>query len=766
MSKILINIAWPYANGPIHLGHVAGSLLPPDIFGRYNRLKGNEVWAVGGSDQHGTPITVSADKEGVTPEEIADRYHNINKKAIEDLGIDFTLFGKTHSPVHKEVTQWMFNRLRENGYIEEVTEDEYFCPKCQKFLPDRYVEGVCPKCGATDVRSDQCDNCGTTFVPGDLLEPHCMHCNSTPEVRASKQFALKLSAFEKPLTEWISTKTSWRPNVKLFTENFLKGGLKDRSITRDMSWGVPIPVEGEEWKSKVIYVWFDAVIGYLSMTIQHAREIGEPEYWRTFWQNPECRHYYFIGKDNIPFHSIIWPAMLMGCKEEFNLPYDIPANEYLMFNGGKLSKSRKGAVTDGYSLIPRDITHVLEKFDPEEIRYYLSVVMPDLHDSDFSWEDFETKINNELVAALGNFYHRCLSFTHKNFGCIPDCDLPDAAVTAEIASAFKDYSGHLETCDFKKAIQDLMALAHYGNEYFNSCTPWKLIKCDKTACGKVLYNNLTIVKALALMAWPFMPRSSEKIWNYLGFTVSIENAGYSTIDEKLISGTKIPEPLPVYNKIDLRVMFPELFDQPEADVPKKKAEPVNEPFSAFKKLDLRAGKIIAVEDHPAADKLYKLTVDFGDKEPRTICAGLKEFYSKEELLGFEGIAVYNLAPRPLRGIDSCGMMLCADDTGLGGKTIALLKPSCEVPPGTRFGTSNEEVTGIADYKKHFSQAVMKVSTVIDGKFSADGSEIDVGPNLSEKIAAVIDNGKTIALKDKNGHTVTVARTVLDGAVIR
>ncbi len=766
MSKILINIAWPYANGPIHLGHVAGSLLPPDIFSRYNRLKGNEVWVVGGSDQHGTPITVSAEKEGVTPEEIADRYHNINKKSIEGLGIEYSLFNKTHCPIHEEVTQWMFSRLRENGYIEEITEDEYYCPKCQKFLPDRYVEGVCPKCGAKDVRSDQCDSCGTTFVPGDLLEPHCMHCGSTPVVKASKQFALKLSAFEKPLTDWIGTKDYWRPNVKSFTENFLKGGLKDRSITRDMSWGVTIPVEGEEWKSKVIYVWFDAVIGYLSSSVQHSRDIGDPEYWRTFWQNPDCKHYYFIGKDNIPFHSIIWPAMLMGCKNNFNLPYDIPANEYLMFNGGKLSKSRKGSVTDGYSLIPRDIPHVLEKFDPEEVRYYLSVVMPDLHDSDFSWEDFETKINNELVAALGNFYHRCLSFTHKNFGYIPENDSPDAKVTEEIESTFKDYSEHLETCDFKKAIMDVMALAHYGNEYFNSCTPWKLVKTDKAACGKVLYDNLRIVRALAVMAWPFMPKSSDKIWNDLGLEGSIEKAGYAVLGKELASGTALHEPQPVYGKIDLKVMFPELFNQPEADVPKKKEEPKAEPFAAFRKLDLRAGRIINVEDHPAADKLYKLTVDFGDAEPRTICAGLKAFYTKDELMGYEGIAVYNLAPRPLRGIDSCGMMLCADDETLGGNTIALLKPSREVPPGTRFGFTDEEVTGIADYKKHFSQAVMKTSSVKDGKFTADGSDIEVPDNAPEVIAAVMDNGKTIALTDGKGTTVTVVRPVKNGAIIR
>ncbi|MBO6083597.1 MAG: methionine--tRNA ligase, partial [Candidatus Methanomethylophilaceae archaeon] len=328
MSKILINIAWPYANGPIHLGHVAGSLLPPDIFRRYHRLLGNEVWMVGGSDQHGTPITVTAEKEGVTPEVIAERYHEINKKAIEGLGIEYTLYNKTHCATHTEITQWMFTRLKENGYIYEVEEDEYYCPKCAKFLPDRYVEGECPKCGAKNVRSDQCDSCGTTFVPGDIISPYCTRCGSAPEVRSSKQFSLRLSAFEKPLLETLKKNTYWRPNVKSFTENFLKGGLKDRSITRDMSWGIPIPVEGEEWKSKVIYVWFDAVIGYLSASVEYSRMIGKPDYWKEFWKDPECRSYYFIGKDNIPFHSIIWPAMLMGTEEGLNQPYDIPANEY------------------------------------------------------------------------------------------------------------------------------------------------------------------------------------------------------------------------------------------------------------------------------------------------------------------------------------------------------------------------------------------------------------------------------------------------------
>ncbi len=763
MSKILINIAWPYANGPIHLGHVAGSLLPPDIFSRYHRLLGDEVLMVGGSDQHGTPITVTAEKEGVTPVVIAERYHEINKKAIEDLGIEYTLYNKTHCSTHTEVTQWMFTRLRENGYIYDLEEDEYYCPKCAKFLPDRYVEGECPKCGAKNVRSDQCDSCGTTFVPGDIIKPYCTRCGAEPEVRASKQFALKLSAFEKPLLESLSKNTHWRPNVKSFTENFLKGGLKDRSITRDMSWGIPIPVEGDEWKSKVIYVWFDAVIGYLSASVEYSRMIGKPDYWKEFWKDPECRSYYFIGKDNIPFHSIIWPAMLMGAEEGFNQPYDIPANEYLMFNGGKLSKSRKGAAGSALADIPRDIPHVLEKFDPEEIRYYLSVVMPDMHDTDFSWEDVETKVNNELVAALGNFYHRCISFTFKNYGCVPESKTHDASVEKEISEFFKDYSEHLAGCDFKKSIQDVMALAHFGNEYFNSCTPWKLIKEDKEACGRVLNDNLRIAKALAIMAWPFMPKSSQRIWEFLGLAGSIEDAGYKDILVPIPAGTQLKEPVPVYSKIDLKAMFPELAE--EKKEPKKEKAPEG-PFAAFGRLDLRVGKVLKAEDHPNADKLFKLTVDLGEGQPRTICAGLKAFYSHEEMTGRKVIVVSNLAPRPLRGVDSCGMLLAADDEEIGGNTVCLLQPTKDVPVGTRFDCGMGTETSEIDYKKHFSAVTMKVSTVKDGCFVSENVKIDVPAGTPDVIVGVVDDGKVIPLSDGNGCFATVARTLKDGAGVR
>ena len=386
MSKVCINIAWPYSNGPIHLGHVAGSLLPPDIFSRYNRLIGNEVLMVGGSDQHGTPITVSAEKCGMTPEDYANKYHEINKKAIEDLGIEYSLYNKTHCPTHFEVVQKVFLDLQKKGYIYTKESDQYYCPKCARFLPDRYVEGVCPKCGAEKTRSDQCDQCGTTFEPGDLIDPYCTLCGSRPEIRPTEHFFLRLSAFRDQLIDFVSSKDYWRANVKAFTKNWLEEGLNDRAITRDMSWGVPIPVDG--WDDKVIYVWFEAVIGYLSASVEYSRMIGKPDYWKEFWKDPEVKHYYFIGKDNIPFHSIIWPAILMGLGD-MDLPYDIPANEYLMISGGKLSKSRGGAI---------DVPTVLQTYDADLVRYYLSVNMPDTHDSEFSWEDFETKVNNEPVS--------------------------------------------------------------------------------------------------------------------------------------------------------------------------------------------------------------------------------------------------------------------------------------------------------------------------------------------------------------------------------
>ena len=757
MAKICINIAWPYSNGPIHLGHVAGSLLPPDIFGRYNRLKGNEVLVVGGSDQHGTPITVTAETEGSTPAVVADRYHRINKKAIEDMRIEYSLFSKTHGAGHIEVVHKIFNDLLKKGYLYESETNQYYCAKCQKFLPDRYVEGVCPNCSAKKVRSDQCDSCGKTFEPGDLLSAYCIHCGNEPDVRLSNHFFFKLSAFSDQLKEYVGDKDHWRSNVNTFTMNWLNEGLKDRAVTRDMSWGVPVPIPG--WDEKVIYVWFEAVIGYLSASIEYSKMIGKPEYWKEFWKDPNTKHYYFIGKDNIPFHSIIWPAILMGVGK-LNLPYDIPANEYLMYKGGKLSKSRKEQAGGDPSKAPlsNDIPSLLQRFDVDEIRYYLSVNMPDTHDADFTWGDFSAKINNELVSALGNYYHRCLSFTQRNFGEIPPADTEEGSkeVTDAISSTLKEYEECLSTCDFKKGIRAVMELAHIGNRYFDAVKPWALIKSDKERCGRVMNNNLRIVKALAVMSWPFMPSSSEKVWGYLMQDGSIEDNGMEAVLSELITGRKLAEPSPIYSKVEI-----EIAEEDESG----SAGAVSGAFADFRKLDLRAGRIISVEDHPDAEKLFVLKVDIGEGKPRQIVAGLRAHYTKEKLMGKSLILVSNLKPAKLRGLTSEGMLLAADDELLGGKKVLLLSPSKDLPPGTKVNSGLDCRFSMIEYKE-FQKVRMIVSKVSGGKVLCNSMTVDLPEGAPERVALVIDGDKAIALSDGSGSIATVDSEITDGAGVR
>ncbi|MDR0524005.1 MAG: methionine--tRNA ligase [Candidatus Methanoplasma sp.] len=735
MSKICVNIAWPYANGAIHIGHVAGSLLPPDIFARFNRLMGNEVLVVGGSDQHGTPITVTAEREGVTPEAVAERYHEINKKAIEDLGIEYSLFGKTHCDTHFEVTQGIFRDLMGKGHLYVRETDQYYCAGCARFLPDRYVEGTCPKCGAENVRSDQCDRCGAAFEPGDVLGARCIHCGGSPEIRPSEHYFLRLSAFRDRLIEFVRANDHWRPNVKAFTQNWLEKELLDRAVTRDMSWGVPVPVEG--WGDKVIYVWFDAVIGYLSDSIEYSRRVGDPDLWKRFWQDPETRHYYFIGKDNIPFHSIIWPSILMGVGG-LCLPHDIPANEFLLFNGEKLSKSRGGAV---------DVPSVLEKHDRDAVRYYLAANMPDTHDAEFSWDDFQARVNSELVSVLGNFYHRSLSFTHKNFGSVPPQGEggPDAGVAEAISSAFEEYRARLSSCDFKKALKAVMDLARFGNRHFDASKPWALVKSDRAACGAAMCESLRIARALAFMAWPFLPSSSEKAWAFLGLPGSPLDAGAGLPLSPMPSGHALPEPSPIYKKIEFE----------------KEAEPAAEgPFQAFRRLDLRAARIISAEDHPSADRLFVLKVDVGEERPRQVVAGLKAYYSKEQIEGRPAVLVANLKPAKLRGVASEGMLLAADDEGSGGKSVLLLRPSADLAPGTRIDSGVGAPAQRIEYEE-FQKAEMILFDAKDGKTSS-GMELGV----SGRVAAAVEGGKAMALTDGKGCTVTADGEISDGAKIR
>ncbi len=749
MSKIVVNVAWPYANGTIHLGHVAGSLLPADLFSRYNRLIGNEVLMVGGSDMHGTPITISAEKAGMTPEQYAEKYHQINKKAIEDMGIEYSLFNKTHCQTHIEITQKLFLDLRDHGYIYTKGTDQYYCPKCARFLPDRYVEGVCPKCGAEKTRSDQCDACGTTFETGDLLKPYCTLCGSEPEIRNTEHFFLKLSAFREPLLRYLEDKDYWRANVKAFTKNWLEDGLNDRAITRDMSWGVPIPVEG--WDDKVIYVWFEAVIGYLSASIEYSRMIGKPDYWEAFWKDPEAKHYYFIGKDNIPFHSIIWPAILMG-EGGLDLPYDIPANEYLMINGGKLSKSRSngGAI---------DIPSVLSRYDADSIRFYLSINMPDTHDTEFTWDDLDTKINNDLVATLGNYYHRCLSFTKKNFGSIPAGETSPETV-AEIEKTLDEYRELMSVCDFKRAIKAVMELARYGNRYFDSVKPWALIKEDRDACGAAMNEAFRIVKALCVMMWPFLPRSSEKIWGYLGYDDSLESAGLDAALAPMKEGQELQEPVPVYKKIEAEKK--EAVKVEEKQENKQNQQAPAGPFADFRRIDIRVGTVVEVGDHPEAEKLYVLKVDLGEEQPRQIVTNIKPLYPREQMENRRLLIISNLKPAKFRGVKSEGMLMALDDEEQGGDALLLLKPSADVPNGTQIGCGLDISSSRIEVKQ-FEKVHIEVGKLIDGKVLGHDAPADAPAAM----AYVIDGDERLPLGDGKGCYITVDNLDFkDGALVR
>lgn len=639
MMKILVCVAWPYSDGPLHLGHIYGAYLPADIFARYHRMVGNSVIMVSGSDEHGTPITFAAEKEGVSPAEISERYHRINVQIFEKLGISFDNYSRTSSQNHKEVVRDFFMHLYNRGYIYEGEMVSPYCPTCKRFLPDRYVEGTCPHCGYEHARGDQCDNCGRTLDPQELVNPRCRICGSTPEFRKTKHLFFSLSKFEENLKEWISGKDYWRENVRKFSYNFISSGLKDRAITRDIDWGVEVPLPGYEHKR--IYVWFEAVIGYLSSTIEYSRKVGNENLWKDFWLDSSARHYYFIGKDNIPFHTIIWPAMLMA-HGDLVLPYDVPANEYLKLEGGKFSKS------SGYGIF---MPQILEKFDPDVVRFYSALNLPEIHDSDFSWEDFYSKVNTELIDKFGNFVHRVLKFTKSRYGRIPplyDMDEDDFAAINRIRETGEAMSRFIEGVELKKAIKEWLSLVYFGNQYFDRSAPWDVCKNDDRRCSTKLHISLMIVKALAIYGYPFIPFTSQKIWKMLGNRDNI--SGYRWIDAVLpLEQLHIPEPEILFKKLNYIS------------------------FENWNKLDIRVAKIVDVKDHPNADRLYLLTVSLGN-ETRNLVAGLKAHYKPEELLNKHVLILYNLEPAEIRGQISQGMILAADD----GLTVSLLLPTEKV----------------------------------------------------------------------------------------
>jgi len=538
-EKIFIGVAWPYANGSLHLGQIAGAYLPPDIFARYHRTKGNEVLMVSGSDQHGTPITIKAEQEGKTPAQIASKYHQQFLDSWQKLGISFDLFTTTNTANHAEVACDIFLTLLDKGYIYKAVVSQPFCPQCQRFLPDRYIEGTCPYCNSPGARGDQCDECGKPINAAELIDPRCRHCGTTPQFKDSEHFFLKLTAFEDRLLTWVKQQTHWRQNVLNFTIRYLEEGLKDRAITRDIGWGIPVPLDG--FGGKCLYVWFEAVIGYLSAAKEWAKSRGDKDGWRSFWQG-DAKGYYFIGKDNIVFHTIIWPAMLMGYGD-LNLPYDVPANEFLTIEGKRLSTSRNWAVW---------LPDYLSRYSPDSLRYLLSINMPETGDSDFSWREFIRRNNNELVATYGNLVHRVLTFTYRNFdGCVPvpgEFDIRSQALLNRAKDTLNTVDELLYHCHFREAIWSAMSLAQEANRYLDEKSPWKTIKQDKQTSATALCVAISVLSCLRTVLYPFLPFSSQRLHEFLGFEGNIEDCGWQLTEPK--PGQRLLPPEPLFSKLD------------------------------------------------------------------------------------------------------------------------------------------------------------------------------------------------------------------------
>ncbi len=515
----LVNVAWPYANGDLHVGHLAGAYLPADIFARYHRLAGNNVLMVSGSDSHGTPITVKADAEGVPPREVFERYHERFLETQQEIGISYNLFTHTDTENHHRVAQDIFTRLLEKEYLYRQTQRLLYSEKEKRFLPDRYVEGECPICGYDSARGDQCDNCGNLMDATELINPRSKTDGSKPVVRETEHFFLDLPGLAQNLGDYLETdKEHWRPNVLNFTRNYIESGLKGRPITRDIKWGVPVPWPG--WEDKRLYVWFEAVIGYLSASIEWAKNQGDPEAWKTWWYDKEALTYYFIGKDNIPFHALIWPAELMGIgklyeedpKKKLNLPYDVPANEFMNIESKQASKSRHWAVW---------LPDILKRYDADAIRFYITAVMPETRDSDFDWEEFLNRNNNELVATWGNLANRMLGFAYKRFdGQAPepgDLRPADQEILSKVEAGFESVGERLAACQFRAALNEALALAREANKYLDEQAPWFEIKNDKEQAAKTVYTTLRVIDNLKILFAPFIPFSSEKLHQYLGY---------------------------------------------------------------------------------------------------------------------------------------------------------------------------------------------------------------------------------------------------------
>jgi methionyl-tRNA synthetase len=540
--RILVAVAWPYANGSLHLGHIAGAYLPADIFARYHRLAGNDVLMVSGSDQHGTPVTVRAEGEGRTPQDIIDTYHPEFLRYWQELGISFDLFTTTGTKNHEAVVHEMFLNLLRKGYIYKGITQQFFDAEAGRFLPDRYVDGTCPNCGYEKARGDQCDNCGRTLDPEQLINPRSRLTGATPEMRDTEHFFFKLSAFGPRLLEWLKSREGWRKHVQNYSIGWVEEGLHDRAITRDMEWGVSIPVE-DLGPGKRIYVWFEAFIGYLSAAKEWSELQNEPDAWKRWWEDPAAETYYFIGKDNIFFHTIFWPAVLMGY-EGLNLPTNVPANQYVTFKGEKASKSEG---------IGSSVLSYLERYQPDMIRYGLAANFPETSDTDMTEAELIRRNNDELVATWGNLVNRVLAMTHKNFdGRIPgpgDLDDRDKKLIQRASDTLAEVGSQIESVHLKAALSTVMAMAQEANAYLSETEPWKTAKSDRERTGTSLYVALSVINVLKVAFHPFLPFSSHQIHEYLGLDGALEDGGWTA--QPLEPGTSLRPAAPLFRKIDV-----------------------------------------------------------------------------------------------------------------------------------------------------------------------------------------------------------------------
>tara|TARA_B100000959_G_scaffold19721_1_gene18996 strand:- start:2771 stop:4966 length:2196 start_codon:yes stop_codon:yes gene_type:complete len=728
MAYVAIFMAWPYANGPLHLGHVAGNCLPADIQYRYERARGNRVLMCSGSDEHGTPITLTAEEMGISPQEVVDKYHEINSRALADLGCSWVnpvdprgieyggaLYNRTSDPMHKEIVQEVFTKLLDSGFLERKTMQQYcsLTGGSIRFLPDRYVEGTCPVCSEDGARGDQCDSCGATYEAHELIDPISkLDPESEIEVRDTDHFFLRLNDFQSSLESHSSERQGvWKPNVRAMTKNWLDMGLRPRAVTRDIEWGIPLPLEDVEWQSKRVYVWFEAVQGYYTCARiwaqRHAAAEGHPDgdaAWERWWTVPadgeKPKHIYFMGKDNIPFHTIIWPAILMGLnaptgKEQVThlsengdlvLEDNVSANEYLMLQGGQFSKSRRHAVW---------LPSYLERYDPDSLRYYLSINMPETHDTDFRWNEFVDRVNNELIGTYGNFVHRVMTLTHRipSEGTNPlsnyDYPTEHKEIIGKVDSLISGAIESMEKQRFKEALRGLMGISQIGNSILQEAAPWKYIEAEESEERRRALSSLALswrlCRCLAVTLRPFIPFSSAKLWTMLGEESDIDEVLWDDsleLEKPLFWEQSKPQPL--FSRLDLEEILAheeslasDSKDNDEGGTPTGGGDYID--FEDFMKVDMRTGRILSVDDHPDADKLYVISIEDAPGSTRTVCAGLKGHYEASDLVGLDVVFVANLEPRKLRGVLSEGMLLAADD---GEGNVRLLTLEGDIDTGS------------------------------------------------------------------------------------